>query len=49
MAAAEILQNLCNEQGCSDPIREKARIFAAAKLLKTDKRNEKLLRILSKQ
>ena len=48
-ATAEILQNFCNGQGCSDPIGEKARIFAAAKLLKTDQRNEKLLRILFKQ
>ena len=33
----EILQNVYNEQGCSNPTREKERItLAAAKLLKTE-------------
>ena len=51
MITAKILQNFYNEQKFSDSTGEKVRIIlAAAKLLKTErKKNEMLLRILSKQ
>ena len=39
----EILQNVYNEQGCSDPTRENERItLAAAKLLKTEIKEMKI-------